>query len=424
MAITQTYNLDLVPNGPDVMVKVSQYDAESRNINFIIFNQNQLYSIPSGTTATVRGTKADDTGFEYPCTINGSVVSFLVKQQMTVFNGKVLCEIRLTNSGETLGTANFILFVEKAALSDGTVISETELPLIEEAIEAAATVADTVERVSSILPSNTGTDGQVLTKDGTGAIWADGGGILPTFGRGLYLDNGTLTNTFQYLENESLDNIQYNFQGFVINANYTPLGNNVSCTVCCYAPSPYIPMDERFIQVVYIGQRVWQRAYDQNAYDGWSDWKEITAATGISYSNATSGLSATNVQDAIDELSTFDNDFSTTTIADNVSVPSGTGTGTTVGTVTIPKGTYLYTFTVVFDSNATGFRAVAVGAGTSIPLKSRYANKVQAISGTNTYITLPIIYNLNSATTYNVNCMQNSGGALGVSVYAAKVKLK
>lgn len=154
-----------------------------------------------------------------------------------------------------------------------------------------------------------------------------------------------------------------------------------------------------------------------------AEWKTMSASN-TTYSKTSSGLSATTVQGAIDELANFDNDFESITIADNVSVPSGTGTGTTVGTVTIPKGTYLYTFTLTFDSNATGFRAVTVGTGTTISLRSRYTNKVQAVSGTNTYITLPIIYNLNNPATYNVNCMQNSGSALGVSVYAAKVKLK
>lgn len=160
-----------------------------------------------------------------------------------------------------------------------------------------------------------------------------------------------------------------------------------------------------------------------SATDYDASWETISAAN-ISYSNTGSGLSATNVQSAITELATFDNDFSTTTIADNVSVPSGTGTGTTVGTVTIPKGTYLFTFTLTFDSNATGFRAVTIGTGTTISLRSRFTNKVQACNGTNTYIVLPIVYRLNNPTTYNVNCMQNSGSALGVSVYAAMVKLK
>lgn len=160
-----------------------------------------------------------------------------------------------------------------------------------------------------------------------------------------------------------------------------------------------------------------------SATDYDASWKTLNA-TNVSYSNTGSGLSATNVNSAIDEIANFDNDVGSITIADNVSVPSGTATGTTVGTVTIPKGTYLFTFTVAFDSNATGFRAVTIGTGTTISLRSRYTNKVQACNGTNTYIVLPIVYNLNNPTTYNVNCMQNSGSALGVSVYAAKVKLK
>ena len=64
MAITQTYNLDLVPNGPDAVVKCSQYDKGSRTITFNMFKESQPYTVPSGASVTVRGTKKDNTGFE------------------------------------------------------------------------------------------------------------------------------------------------------------------------------------------------------------------------------------------------------------------------------------------------------------------------------------------------------------------------
>ena len=174
--ITQQYNLDLVPNGPDVVVKCSQYDKESRTITFNMFDNSEVFAIPSGATVTVRGTKADNTGFEYPCTFSGSAVSFNIKEQMTIFNGKVLCEIRITNGGEVLGTANFVLFVERSALADDIAISETDLPLVQKAADVADeldSILETVEKVTPLVPEGAGTTGQFLQKTSTGTQWAD-----------------------------------------------------------------------------------------------------------------------------------------------------------------------------------------------------------------------------------------------------------
>ena len=134
--IEQTYNLNLIPNGVPVIVKASQYDKTARTIKFAIYDGDTLFTIPAGADVYVQGTKPDLTGYEYSCTVNGSVVSFDIEQQMTVCAGRHFAEIRITKDGEILGTANFEFFIERSALSDDTVISDTELPLIEQAIEA------------------------------------------------------------------------------------------------------------------------------------------------------------------------------------------------------------------------------------------------------------------------------------------------
>lgn len=176
MAITQTYNLDLVPNGPDAVVKCSQYDKGSRTITFNMFKESQPYTVPSGASVTVRGTKKDNTGFEYPCTSSGTTVSFDIQEQMTIFNGKVLCEIRITNGGEILGTANFVLFVERTTLEDGIVISETDIPLVEKAAQVADeldSIIEAIDRVTPLVPDGDGTAGQFLQKTNAGTTWAN-----------------------------------------------------------------------------------------------------------------------------------------------------------------------------------------------------------------------------------------------------------
>lgn len=127
--ITQTYNIDLVPNGKPLIVNVSQYDKLSRTLEFNVYSSGVLFKIPSDTAAVIQGTKPDGTGFSYNMTVSGSKVSMDIKQQMTVFDGDVHCEILLTKNAEQLGSANFILRVEKAAISDETIISETDIPI-------------------------------------------------------------------------------------------------------------------------------------------------------------------------------------------------------------------------------------------------------------------------------------------------------
>lgn len=151
--ITQKYNLNMIPDTVPVSVGVSQYDKTSRTIIFSIYNGDVLFSIPSGSTAFVRGTKPDKTGFEYACSISGSDISFDIQEQMTVLAGRFPVELRIINSGEILGTANFMLNVEASPLSDDTIISDTDMPLIQEASAAADRAEAAASQASSVLSS-------------------------------------------------------------------------------------------------------------------------------------------------------------------------------------------------------------------------------------------------------------------------------
>lgn len=136
--IVQTINLNLIPGGVLPRINVSQYDKGSRTLLFNLYNGNVAYTIPVDATVNIQGTKADKTGFQYACTFSGSVVTADLEQQMTAFPGEVTTELVITLDGDILGTANFIINVEAAALADDTVISDTELPLIQQAVEAVA----------------------------------------------------------------------------------------------------------------------------------------------------------------------------------------------------------------------------------------------------------------------------------------------
>lgn len=218
--IYQKYKLNLIPDKVPVNVWCSQFDVGTRTFQFEILNGAEAYEIPSGSVVTVRGTKADNTGFEYQCTFTDNVANVIVQDQMTVINGTIPCELRITNSDEIIGTANFNLVVEKTPLDPEVTISDTYLPLLEDAeqnairAEAAADQAETVlasavKSVNYVLPDTNGnvnvsgtlpvggTTGQVLTKQSNAdgdADWEDASADLSA-GVGISIANDVVSNT-------------------------------------------------------------------------------------------------------------------------------------------------------------------------------------------------------------------------------------
>lgn len=242
--ITQTNKIDLIPSGDPLVVHVSQYDTTARTLAFDLYNGGVAFEMPEGASASINGTKPDGTAFMYEMTTEGNTASIDLQQQMALVAGDVICEIQIAGSGGKLGTANFILRVERAAIDENTVISETDVPVFEELVEsaeeaaaqagaqataaaasatsAAASAADAeavAEQVAPIIPENPGTTGQVLTKTATGSSWQDpqgggGGGSLPvnitfTAGSGYSADK-TFLEIQDALDNNGMPYAIYN----------------------------------------------------------------------------------------------------------------------------------------------------------------------------------------------------------------------
>lgn len=130
--------LNRIPGKVMPVVNVNQYDKSTGSLLFEVFDGDVPFNITG--SVTIMGTKPDKTGFVYSATASGNEVTADLEQQMAAVAGDVICELRITEGSTIQGTLNFILRVEPAALSDDTVISETELPLIERAVEVAAEI--------------------------------------------------------------------------------------------------------------------------------------------------------------------------------------------------------------------------------------------------------------------------------------------
>lgn len=144
---TQDITLGIVPVGVRPVIHVSQFDNQVQALRFTLYKDNQPFTIPSGAAVLINGYKPDNTAFSYAATAtSGQTATFSVTQQMTAVPGDVECELRVRTASEIIGTLNFILRVEKAPLTDDSVISETEIPLIEQAVDIAANLAEYIQQ--------------------------------------------------------------------------------------------------------------------------------------------------------------------------------------------------------------------------------------------------------------------------------------
>lgn len=141
--ITQTFDLNLIPDSAPVVVHCDQYDHGTGRLVISLYDGPIAYS-PNGT-AVIQGVKPDGHGFDYSCTLSGNVVTANLTEQMTAVAGQVRTQIVVTESTGRTGTFVFILDVQRSALPADTDMSESDYQLIEQAIEETQQAAEDAE---------------------------------------------------------------------------------------------------------------------------------------------------------------------------------------------------------------------------------------------------------------------------------------
>lgn len=396
--ITQKHDLDVTPSGVLPVINTSQYDV-GRIIKFYLYNDSEVYDIPVGTSVLVNGIKPNGDAFSYSATYTENVVTVTLTDQMTVIAGEVRCELRLANGGNDIGTTNFTLLVEKAPFDSSIPISDTEIPAI---IELARTeqynaeawavgqrngvdvpntdpayhnnakywAGHTTSSISGLSDVDVDglTNGQILKYNSTSQKWENsnesGGGAsaltdltdvslsLPSDGQALIYDsdnnewvNGDIPDT-DALEDLTDVTLSTPTNGQVLkynstsqkweNANESGGGGGVSnlyelSDVTIALPDGGQVLTYDSVTGKWINQAVPTPTISVDAED-------------VSYDNTSSGLAATDVQDAIDEVNTeVGTKASTTDVANKHKVTDFevTTTGWTSDT-TSQSGTTLY----------------------------------------------------------------------------------
>lgn len=131
--ITQSFDLNLIPDSAPVVVHCDQYDTGTGRFIISLYEGEIPYT--SSGSATIQGSKPDGKGFSYSASLNGNVVTANLTEQMTAVAGRVRTQIVVTESTGRTGTFVFILDVQRSALPSNTDMSESEYELIEQAIE-------------------------------------------------------------------------------------------------------------------------------------------------------------------------------------------------------------------------------------------------------------------------------------------------
>lgn len=148
--ITQEYNLNLVPYAHEIVrgarfpvVTLSQYDSDSRNLIFHLFNLGEPYLIPENASGMVSGTKPDGTSVAYAVSIvDESTVALTLPEQASTVAGKFPAELTLFNSGgDRLGSANFIFAIEPTPTDAESIASETDIPVFSQYVAQAGAFA-------------------------------------------------------------------------------------------------------------------------------------------------------------------------------------------------------------------------------------------------------------------------------------------
>lgn len=169
MAITITRDLNVVSVGVPPVIHLSQYDSDFTLV-FNLCASTGAFTMPTGTTAEIRGTKRDGNGYDAAASVSGSTVTVTGDEQMTAIAGQNMFEIATYYNNKRLNTINFILDVERAALDADTITSESVLRELDAIIQGAATATqaaedaeDAADRAEEAADDLSGTVQQVAT---------------------------------------------------------------------------------------------------------------------------------------------------------------------------------------------------------------------------------------------------------------------
>lgn len=122
----QIINVDLIPGKVMPILHASQFDI-GRSLGVKLYNGGAVYDLTGAEVVSVSVRKPDGNIVTEALTnAGGSLLEIITTEQMTACAGASLCEIKIEDSGDVIGSANFVLEVEEDPL-DGGIASQSEI---------------------------------------------------------------------------------------------------------------------------------------------------------------------------------------------------------------------------------------------------------------------------------------------------------
>lgn len=119
-------NINMTPDTIPPYMKLSQYDA-GRVINFAMKDGSSDYTVPSGATVKLEGTKPSGLGFTIECTVVGSVAVAVTTAGMTDEHGTVVAELVVRQGDTRIGSSNVRFDIERSPHPEGTTDGSAEV---------------------------------------------------------------------------------------------------------------------------------------------------------------------------------------------------------------------------------------------------------------------------------------------------------
>ena len=115
----EAFNLDIIPGRTCPVCHASQYDI-GRTIRINLFDGVSVFTLSGAETVSLSVRKPDGNVVTAAVTnTSDNYVEFVTTEQMTACHGSNLCELKLEEGGDVIGTMNFILEVEQDPLEGG-----------------------------------------------------------------------------------------------------------------------------------------------------------------------------------------------------------------------------------------------------------------------------------------------------------------
>lgn len=134
----ETRNINIIPGGTMPVIHVSQNDV-GRTIEFNVQDRTEWFDL-TDAAVKIQGTKPSGLGYSLTGTVSGHTATFVTNKQMTDEHGSIASELKITRGNMVIGSANFILFVERDPHPDSTTDGSAE-----ELIPQITTLVERVE---------------------------------------------------------------------------------------------------------------------------------------------------------------------------------------------------------------------------------------------------------------------------------------